>query len=491
MQQNAKRQPVVAVVGHVDHGKSSLLDAIRKTNLTEKEAGGITQRVGAYEAAGLSFIDTPGHEAFKRCRECASGAADVAILAVAADEGAKAQTLECAMLLQTSGLPFIVAFTKIDKTNADLERAKQSLAEKEIFVEGYGGNIPFASVSAKTGAGLPELLDLVRLLAELHEKPCHASALAEGFIVEAERSAAKGIFATLIVRDGTLRRGQAVAAGSVYSTLRIFDDYSGMPLAETGCGRVARVGGWSELPRAGEQFRAYKNKKEAEGAARSAAERAASRVQTPTLGQEKQEQVIIPLIVRADTAGSIEAIKHETEKCAGEKVAIRIVRAELGDIGESDLRLAEATDGALVVGFNVGADAGARKRAKATASPFHTFDIIYRLAEFIEEVVKERTPKEMREEVAGQARIVKIFSEEKNIQIAGSKMLAGEINVGNEFRIIRRGERVGTGKIKELQKQNERVREISAPAEFGAAVTPSLPLAPSDIIEVVKMVETG
>ncbi len=273
--QTGGRQPVVAVVGHVDHGKSTLLDYIRKTNVAEKEAGGITQRIGAYEvlhttAEGkerrLSFIDTPGHEAFGACRENSLCAADVGILVVAADEGAKPQTVEAFKQLTASKTPFVVAFTKTDKQNADLERAKQSLAEKEIFVEGYGGSVPFAGVSAKSGAGIGELLDLVLLLADMHEAPCDEARLGEGVVIEAERGSTTGISATLVVKNGAVRKGQALLAGEALSVVRTLEDFAGKGLAEVGCGRIARVGGWSEMPKTGDAFRAYENKKEAEKA---------------------------------------------------------------------------------------------------------------------------------------------------------------------------------------------------------------------------------
>ncbi len=492
------RQPVVAVVGHVDHGKSTLLDYIRKTNVAEKEAGGITQRLGAYEAVHktaegvmrrISFIDTPGHEAFGSCRACATGGADVAILAVASDEGVKPQTVESVKILTAYKIPFVVALTKTDKPNTDLERAKQSLAEKEIFVEGYGGAIPFAPVSAKTGAGISELLDLVLLLADMNAKPCDSIKLAEGLVLESERSAAKGIFATLVVREGALRKGLSLVAGKSLSTMRLAEDYAGKPLVSIGCGQIARVGGWSEPPVPGESFRAYENKKDAE---RAITEASAAQ-NTPKKILEKKdetERVVIPLIVKADTAGSIAAIKHEADKIGNDKIAVSIVSAGQGDVGEGDLRLAGSIGGSLVIGFNVGLDAGAKNATRATGGAVvHIFDIIYRLAEFLEETARARTPKEKREEVSAQARIVKIFSEEKGAQVVGGKVLEGTLETGDEFQIVRRGVRIGTGKIKELQKFKERVREAAVGAEFGARAAYTFPLAQGDTIEVVKIIE--
>jgi len=499
-EQGEVHQPVVAVVGHVDHGKSTLLDYIRKTNVAEKEAGGITQRIGAYEvlhktADGkerqISFIDTPGHEAFGSSRSCASGVADVAILVVAADEGAKPQTIESIKILQQCKTPFVVAFTKTDKPNADAEHAKTSLAEHELYVEGYGGSVPSASVSAKTGAGVSELLDLVLLLADMNDAPCDSGRLAEGVVIEAERSSAKGICATLVIKNGVLRKGNAILAEDALSTLRTLEDFAGKPLVEADCGRIARVYGWSALPHSGAQFRAYVNKKEAEKALE---ENAARSVVHSSKTEKAPERVgvhtVIPLIIKADNAGSIEAIRHEIEKLKTEKTEIKIVCAGLGDIGEGEVKTADSVAGAVVVGFNVGTDAGAKKSSRATGgSDIHLFDIIYRLSDFLAELVKERAPKEKREEITGQARIVKLFSEEKNTQVVGGKVLEGMLALGDEFRIVRRGERIGTGRVKELQRFKEKAREAAVGTEFGALTASTFPLAVSDTIEVVKIVE--
>lgn len=492
-------QPVVAVVGHVDHGKSTLLNAIRKDTTAEKEAGGITQRINAYEvthttaegiARRMSFIDTPGHEAFGGARACASGAADVAMLVVAADEGVKPQTIECATLLKKTKMPFVVALTKSDKPSADDERAKQSLAEHEICVEGYGGSVPCALVSAKTGAGVSELLDLVLLLADLHEKSDSVNEHAHGVVLETERSKTKGICATLIVKAGILRKEQYIVSGSVFSGIRMMEDWMGKPCVEAKCGRIARTYGWDALPKVGETFRAYKQKPEAEQAALAAR----AHIQKPARGDapsetESVERVVIPLVVKADTVGSLDAVRHEIEKVESGKVAFRVLSAGLGNVGEGDLRSAASASGALILGFNVGVDAPAQKYSKATGATIRLFDIIYRLVDFLVEEVEARTPRERREEVAAQARIVKIFSEEKNTQIVGGKVLAGILATGNEFRILRRGERVGTGKVKELQHLREKIREVLVGTEFGALSVSSIPLAVSDIIEVIKIVE--
>lgn len=492
------RQPVVAVVGHVDHGKSTLLDYICKTNVAEKEAGGITQRIGAYEvvhktAEGkerrLSFIDTPGHEAFGACRKNSLCAADVGILVVATDEGAKPQTVEAFKQLTESKTPFVVAFTKTDKPNAGVERAKQSLAEKEIFVEGYGGSVPSASVSAKTGAGVPGLLDLVLLLADMHEAPCEPARSGEGVVIEAERGSAQGISATLIVKNGIVRKGQVLLAGEALSIIRTLGDYAGKPLVEAGCGRIVCVGGWNTLPKAGDAFRAYENKKEAEKALEVVREERARGAKKPTQHIVDAVRVVVPLVVKADTAGSIEAIKHELAKLQSEKIEMKIIGAGLGDIGEGDLRLAGSAREAVLIGFNVGADAAATAHAKAIGIEIRLFDIIYRLSEFLADIAKARTPKEKREETTGQARIVKIFSEEKSTQVVGGKVLDGILALGDEFRIVRRSERIGTGRVKELQKFKEKIREAPVGTEFGALTASSFPLAVGDSIEVVKIVE--
>lgn len=495
---NGARQPVIAVVGHVDHGKSTLLDYIRKTNVAEKEAGGITQRIGAYEAIHttadgkerrLSFIDTPGHEAFAVCRENSLCAADVGILVVAADEGTKPQTVEAFKQLTASKTPFVVAFTKTDKPNADVERAKQSLAEKEIFVEGYGGSVPSASVSSKNGEGVSALLDLVLLLAEMNETPCDTTRAGEGAVVEAERGSTQGISATLIVKNGVVRKGQALLAGEALSVIRTLTDFAENPLAEAGCGRIARIGGWSTLPKAGDPFRAYENKKAAEQALEAVREEQARGEKKPKKQEVNAMRVVVPLVIKADTAGSLEAIKYEMAKLNNEKIEMKIIGAGLGTIGEGDLRLAGSAREAVLVGFNVSADAAAIAHAKASGIEIHLFDVIYRLSEFLADMAKTRTPKEKREEMTGQARIVKIFSEEKNTQVVGGKVMEGILSLGDEFRIVRRNERIGTGRVKELQKFKEKIREAAVDTEFGALMASTFPLAVGDTIEVVKIVE--
>jgi translation initiation factor IF-2 len=323
----------------------------------------------------------------------------------------------------------------------------------------------------------------------MHAKQCKNSAKTSGVVLEAHRSSSKGICATLIIKNGILKKGQTILAGTEISGMRIAEDFTGKPISEAGCGRAILVCGWSGLPRAGETFVVYENKKEAEEAAARSSQNTKAREHKNTK-QEEGAAVIIPIVIKADTLGSIEALKHETERLESDKVKIKIASAGLGDVGENDMRLAESIKNSIVVGFNVEADSPARKRSQQSGSrKIHIFDIIYRLTEFLEDEIKKQTPKETKEEIARQARILKIFSETKQAQVVGGKVLAGTITLGNEFRIVRRGERIGTGKIKELQKMKEKIREAAEGAEFGALAAPSIPLAVGDIIEVTKIVE--
>lgn len=495
--QKTPRPPVVVVMGHIDHGKSTLLDYIRKTNIVAKEAGGITQHLSAYEVAhkteggkvgSITFLDTPGHEAFKGIRSRGATVADIGILVVSAEEGVKPQTVEALHSLKAAGIPYIVAITKIDKPEANIERVKQSLAEHEIYVEGYGGDVPLAAISSKTGEGVDALLNLILLVAEFHDIHAMAGALFRAYIIESNVDEKRGIFATLIIREGVLEKGDVVVAGDAFTPTRRLENFLGEPIERGTPGMPVRIVGWSNVPRVGAVCRIAKNKREAESLVQMDAGKKKKRPNN-TATTALVETALLPLVIKADTGGSLEAIEAEIQKQVTEKVAIKIVSRGIGSVSESDLKSAAGSGKPAIVGFNVGIDAPARSIIERGGIIVQTFDVIYKLGEWIAELVKARTPKVMVTTVKGTARVLKIFSTEKDRQIVGGRVLEGTLETGDEFNILRRSAKIGHGKIRELQRFKEKVSSVPKDGEFGASVGTSIEIMPSDQIEAVTTVE--
>ncbi|HEX8946663.1 MAG TPA: translation initiation factor IF-2, partial [Candidatus Paceibacterota bacterium] len=375
------RPPVIAVMGHIDHGKSSLLDYIRKANVVAGEAGGITQHVAAYIALHndrpVTFLDTPGHEAFKALRTRGAAAADIAILVVAADEGVMPQTLDALAAIQEAKIPYIVAITKIDKNNADVEHAKNSMLEHGIYLEGLGGDIAYALVSSKTGEGVPELLDLVLLASDLAELTADPEMSATGFVLESTQDPKRGASATLIIKDGTLTLDGFVVAGDAFAPIRFIEDFRGKRIDEAGPSSPVRISGFSKLPSAGSLFTIVKNKKEAEAVALENAKYLST---TPERTALADGMVELPLIVKTDVAGSIDAIAHELAKIKHERAAIRIIASGVGSVSETDVKTAVASGGTIIA-FNVGTDPIARELAERDGISILAFSIIYELSE--------------------------------------------------------------------------------------------------------------
>ncbi len=491
-----KSQPVVVVVGHIDHGKSTLLDYIRKTTITENEAGGITQRLGAYEVVHtgkdgavhhITFLDTPGHEAFKGIRERGATVADIAVLVVSGEDGAKPQTVEAFQFVKATKTPCVVAITKIDKPNASVEHAKQSLAENEIYLEGYGGEIPVVAVSGKTGQGVNDLLDIILLLAEMHQNKTRKDAAPTGFIIEAEVSKTKGIFATLILKEGELRKGSCAVAEGAFAPIRRLEDTHGATREVATVGMPVLLSGWSILPRIGALFTAVANRKEAE----VLIERYKAQRKTPqTFVATTSEKTIIPIILKADSSGSLEALAHEVAKLETEKVAFKIVASGVGRIGETDAKTAQGCRLPVIAGLAVEIDFGAQSLVERGGIEMGVFPIIYKLTEWLQEIVKKRTPKTKTEVLTGSARILKLFSQEKDKQILGGKVVSGELRLGDEIKIFRREVEVGSGKIRELQRMKEKVSVIPTNSEFGAAIVATVPIAAQDRIDALTIQET-
>ncbi|MGH7175582.1 MAG: translation initiation factor IF-2 [Minisyncoccia bacterium] len=486
----AARPPVIAVMGHIDHGKSSLLDYIRKENIVAGEAGGITQHVAAYVAEHggrkVTFLDTPGHEAFKALRARGAAAADIAILVVAADEGVMPQTNDALAAIAEAKIPFVVAITKIDKNNADVEMAKRSLLEHGVYLEGLGGEIPYAPVSSKTGEGVPELLDLVLLAADIIEPSADVTESASGFVLESSQDAKRGASATLIIKDGTLETSSFVIAGDAFAPVRFIEDFRGKRVKHAGPSEPAVISGFSKLPPAGTPFSVVKSKKEAESAATAAAgahKGAAENVAPLGLAA-------LPLVIKADVAGSIDAIKHELGKISHERAAIVILSDGVGDVAESDVKTAAAAGGS-VIAFHVGADAQARELALRDSVPIESFTIIYELAEKVREALVSRAPKLEEEREQGRAKVLKTFSSGSKRQVVGARLLSGRFTLGDRVKLLRAGEVAGRGTIGNIQQARADIKEIAGEgAEFGAELESKEDAKPGDELVAFVVMES-
>lgn len=491
------RPPVVAVMGHIDHGKSTLLDYIRKTNVAAGEAGGITQHIGAYEVEHTSgdkirkitFLDTPGHEAFQGIRERGARVADIAILVVSAEDGVKTQTLQALQTIKDAKIPYLVALTKIDKPNANIELAKQSLAEHEIYIEGYGGDIPCVPVSSKTGTGIPDLLEMIVLLADMGEITADPHLPASGIIVEANRDMKKGIAATLIIQNGTLSKNMYVVAGASFSPIRLMENFRGEKVETVTFSSPVKVIGWNTLPEVGSAFTTFNTKKEAEAAAEQNAEKMKQKKTIAANGTESSEKPSIPLILKADAVGSLEALFHEINKLPQDKVSIKIIQSGIGNIGEGDIKAATGSEGTFVVGFSTKIDPQAENLAERSSVPIKIFSIIYELGEWLSKLITARTPRIKVEESRGKAKILKTFSRTKDRQILGGKVEAGVIRVGSEIKILRREAEIGRGKVRGLQQKKEKTAEIAEGYEFGADIESKNEIAAGDRIECFEVVE--
>ncbi len=480
-----ERPPVVVVMGHVDHGKSTLLDFIRKANVVAGEHGGITQHVAAYEvehkSKRITFIDTPGHAAFSAIRARGANVADIAILVVAADDGVKAQTLEALAQIRESGIPFIVAINKIDKPNADLSRTQGSLLEQHVYLEKMGGDVPWAAISAKVGTGVDELLDLILLVTEIHEYKADASVPASGYVIEAHRDQKRGIAATLIVTEGVLESGMAVVAGGAIAPVRIMENHLGKQLKSATFSTPIGLVGFDELPNVGEQFKTYKNKKDAEAARQefgAAKPQAAHR-------EEGGGKYYMPIIVRADASGSLEAILSEIARLGDEHSKITIVQSGIGNISESDIKTATAGETtAIVIGFNVGIDNIAQTLGLQQDVKVEMFNIIYKLTEMLEEKLSTSRPKRVVEEIIGKARVLRVFSTRKSEHVVGGTVYEGFLEKKGTIRVIRRNVTpIGEGKIINMQSAKINVDRVEKGTEFGTQIEAPFEIAEGDILE--------
>lgn len=486
------RPPVVAILGHIDHGKSTLLDYIRKTNVTEREAGGITQHASAYEitrttkdgkSLQITFIDTPGHEAFGSIRTRCIKVADIAALIVSAEDGVKPQTLEVLKHINECSLPYLVLITKIDKPSADINRTKQSLAENGIFVEGYGGNVPVVEVSAKTGKGVDDFLDMVGLMTELENKMGDRDVLGSGVIIESRRDAKRGITAVGIIQNGTVRRGLFAASSGTIAPIRFLLDAQGNTVEELSFSSPAQIVGWDQMPAIGIEFKTFLKKDDALAFAEQ------SRQQSVENRREETDGVTsLSLVLKADTAGSLEAITGELAKLGRERISPRVIISGIGTVNENDIKSALAKNGSAVVSFNVKTEAQAAALAERSGISILSFNIIYELTDKIKEMLLEKEPRIEVEEIEGSFKVLKLFSSAKGKQVIGGRVLSGILKRGAFVKIMRREAEIGRGRVKELQQSKIATDSVSEGTEFGALVESKLEVAPGDTLNAVVMV---
>lgn len=489
-QKQIERPPVICIMGHIDHGKSTLLDYIRKTNIVDKEAGGITQKISAYEVVHndkkITFLDTPGHESFAKIRMRGAGVADIAILVVSAEDGVKKQTLEAMKCINDSKIPFIVAINKIDKPGADIEKTKVNLAENEIYLEGYGGQTPFVPISAKTGQGIDDLLDLMLLVAEVEELKGESNQNATGVVIEANLDKKKGISASLIIKNGSLKSGMFVACGKSLAPVRIMENFLGENITEATFSSPIKIIGFDSLPKVDQSFVTFNKKDEALAYITDFKEPI---IKKEILDENLENTGIINVIIKADVTGSVEGIEHELEKIKNERMKVKIVSFGVGDITENDIQLLADKNDSLILGFNVKVDSKAKASAEKSTVTIKIFDVIYKLTEWLAETAESKTPKINVEEMTGKAKVLKFFSAMKDKNVIGARVEDGEIKVGDEIKIMRQENEIGRGKIRELQQMKEKVSEVRSGVEFGCQLQTSITPAPGDKLEAFKTVQ--
>jgi translation initiation factor IF-2 len=484
------RPPVVVIMGHIDHGKSTLLDYIRKTNTTEKEAGGITQHISAYEVETeiggqkrkITFLDTPGHEAFCSIRARSTKVADIAVLVVSAEDGVKPQTIEALDCINKDSTPFIVALNKIDRAGANVDKVKQNLAENGVLVEGWGGTVPVVSVSAKTGEGVPDLLEMIALQSDLEDLKGNPSIPAEGFVIESNLNPKQGISATLIIKNGLLKVGQFIASRDAYAPIRAIENYKGENLPEASFSIPVRIVGWNVQPNVGSEFKIFSKKEDALEFVSKNIGIKTEEESTPTA------RALLGVVIKTDTSGSLDAVEHELKKLGNEKIAVKIISKGIGAITEKDLKTANIKN-SLVLGFNVSADKSAEMLAMRDNTEIKIYKIIYELVDYVKEKIKENTPVETVEKITGSAKILRIFSKNKDKQVVGGRVEEGEIKSASTIKILRREALIGNGKIKEIQSQKIKTDIVKEGQEFGMMIESKIELVPGDILTATSLVK--
>ena len=496
------RPPVVCVMGHVDHGKTSLLDAIRQSNVTSREAGGITQHIGAYtvdvRGQQITFLDTPGHEAFTAMRMRGAQSTDIAILVVAADDGVMPQTIEAINHAKAAEVEIIVAINKIDKPSANVDRVKQELSEYELIPEDWGGSTIFVPVSAHTKEGIPELLEMILLAAEVKELKANPNRKARGLVIEAELDKGKGPVATILVQKGTLRVGDNVTAGPCYGKVRAMMDDKGRRVKEAGPSMPVEILGLNDVPGAGDVLMSTENEKEARSYAETFIAESKNKLLEDTKSKLSLDDLFsqikagnvkeLPLIIKADVQGSVEAVKQSLVKLSNEEVVVKVIHGGVGAINESDVSLASASN-AIIIGFNVRPDATAKSIAEREKVDLRLYRVIYQAIEDVEAAMKGMLDPVYEEKVIGHAVVRQTFKASGVGTIAGAYVMDGKFQRGCSCRITRDGEQIFDGGLASLKRFKDDVKEVATGYECGLVFEKFNDIQEDDMVEAYMMVE--
>ncbi|MDD2918471.1 translation initiation factor IF-2 [Rhodoferax sp.] len=497
------RAPVVTVMGHVDHGKTSLLDYIRRTKVASGEAGGITQHIGAYhvetERGVVSFLDTPGHEAFTAMRARGAQATDIVILVVAADDGVMPQTREAIKHAKAAGVPIVVAITKVDKPDASPERVKNELVVEDVIPEEFGGSSPFVSVSAKTGQGIDALLEQVLLQAEVLELKAPVDAMAKGLVIEAQLDKGRGPVATVLVQSGTLKTGDVVLAGQTFGRVRAMLDENGKPVKTAGPSIPVEIQGLTEVPQAGDEFMVLSDERRAREIATyragkfrhtKLAKQQAAKLENMFTDMTAGEVTMVPIIVKADVQGSQEALSQSLLKLSTDEIKVQLVYAAVGAISESDVNLAIASK-AVIIGFNTRADAGARKLAENNGVDIRYYDIIYDAVDELKLAMSGMLTPDKKEEVIGTAEIRQIFKVSKIGSIAGCMVTAGVVRRSARLRLLRQNMVVMTGELESLKRFKDDAKEVREGFDCGLNIKNYNDIEVGDVLEFFEIREVA
>lgn len=475
-----RRPPIVTILGHVDHGKTTLLDAIRSSRVAEGEAGGITQRISSYqievESKGrkeiITFLDTPGHEAFTSLRQRGTNITDIAILIVAADDGVMPQTAEAIDLIKKSGVPMIVAINKIDKPGISIQKVKQQLAECEVFVEGWGGDVPVVEISAKEKKGIGNLLEMILLVADINEPKGNSDLPARGIVLDSALDAKKGHLVTVIILDGTLRKGDEVIVGDIHGKVKRMENYKGAPIKEAGPSCPVVIMGFKNVPRVSEVLKVQQK-----GITRSKIAELVERRKKTRIGRLKplsKERIFagqesareFNVIIKADVPGSLEAIENSLEKINIEGAKINLLRSGIGNLTQEDLRIAKSSD-AIILGFNIDINAVVKKQAEREGIVIRIHNIIYELVDELKEAISAWLGPEIIKVETGKMKIIALFGKSKKAQVVGGKMISGKARAGAIAEVFRNKESVGAGNIEEIRIGKQAVQECAEDNECG------------------------
>lgn len=493
------RAPIITIMGHVDHGKTTLLDTLRTANVVDGEAGGITQHIGAYQIEHkgdkLTFLDTPGHEAFSKMRARGASVTDIVIIVVAADDGVKPQTVEAIDHAKASKVPLIIAVNKVDLPTANVERIKQELSNYEVLCEEWGGDVIFTEISAKFGQGLDVLLDNIKLVAEMENLTANPARYAMGTVIEARVDKGKGVVSTILVQNGTLRLGDPIVVGASYGRVRTMHDSYGIELTHAGPSAPVEITGISTAPYAGDRFMAFESEKKAKTISNERAVALKERntagsvaVTLDTLFDKIQEQQLkeLPILLKADVQGSVEAVKNSIERLEIGDVVINVVRASVGAITESDVLLAEAS-GAIIIGFNVRPNATAKQKAKEDGVEIRHYNIIYKVVEELESAMKGLLDPEFEEHVLGQVEVRETIKVSKIGTVAGCYVTDGLMKSDASIRLIRDGIVIFEGELSSLKRFKDDVKEVKNGYECGLTIKNYNDIKIGDVVEGFEM----